>query len=135
MQKVKLDQAALGQNIRILVVENDEISKDLLERMCKKLGVQMDVARDGFDAIRKFGAVHYDLVIMDVQLPGISGIEVTSVIRSFEKKLGERTPIIGLSAHALQENRERCLEVGMNDYFSKPIDFDTLHQVIQEWVR
>jgi CheY-like chemotaxis protein len=135
MQKEKRYQAAPGRNIRILVVENDEISKNLLESMCQKLGAQTDVARDGFDAIRKFGAIHYDLVIMDVQLPGISGIEVTSVIRSFEKKLGERTPIIGLSAHALQENRERCLEVGMNDYFSKPIDFDTLHQVIQEWVR
>ncbi|MDW7670234.1 MAG: PAS domain S-box protein [Bacillota bacterium] len=135
LQKEKIDQAVLGRNIRILVVENDEISRDLLERMCQKLGVQMDAARDGFDAIRKFGAVEYDLVIMDVQLPGISGIEVTSVIRSFEKKLGERTPIIGLSAHALQENRERCLEVGMNDYLSKPIDIETLNQVIQEWVR
>jgi CheY-like chemotaxis protein len=135
MQKEKRYQAALGRSIRILVVENDEISKNLLENMCLKLGAQIDVARDGFDAIRKFGAIQYDLVIMDVQLPNISGIEVTSVIRSFEKKLGERTPIIGLSAHALQENRERCLEAGMNDYLSKPIDFDTLHQIIQEWVR
>ena len=127
--------AVLNREIRILAVEDDEISQSLLRKVGRRLGAQVDVARDGFEAIRQFGTVTYDLVLMDVQLPTINGIEVTAVIRSFEKKFGERTPIIGLSAHALMQDRDRCLEAGMNDYLSKPVDFDKLYRVIQEWVR
>ncbi|MEN1760985.1 PAS domain S-box protein [Anoxynatronum sibiricum] len=124
----------LKESIRILAVEDDEISQILLRKICRKLGAQVDLAQDGFEAIRMFGTTAYDLVLMDVQLPTISGIEVTSVIRSFEKKFGERTPIIGISAHALKQDKERCLAAGMNDYLSKPIDMEKLYQVIQEWV-
>ncbi len=125
----------LDSNIRILVVEDDEISQTLILKVGRKLGVQIDLARNGLEAIRKFGSAPYDIVLMDVELPNINGLEVTSVIRSFEKKFGERTPIIGVSAHAMSQDRERCLEAGMNDYLSKPVDFDKLYQVIQEWVR
>lgn len=125
---------ALDQNIRILVVEDDEISSLLLIKIARKLGVQVDVARDGLEAIRKFGERPYDMVLMDVELPNINGLEITAVIRSFEKKFGERTPIIGVSARAMMQDRERCLEVGMNDYLSKPVDLEKLLKVIQEWV-
>lgn len=124
----------VNENVRILAVEDDEISQILLRKICRKLGAQVDLAQDGFEAIRMFGTTAYDLVLMDVQLPTISGLEVTSVIRSFEKKFGERTPIIGVSAHALKQDRERCLAAGMNDYLSKPIDMEKLYQVVQEWV-
>lgn len=126
---------SLDKNLRILAVEDDEISQVLLLKVGKKLGVQIDLARNGLEAIRKFGEASYDIVLMDVQLPNINGLEVTSVIRSFEKKFGERTPIIGVSAHAMIQDRERCLAAGMDDYLAKPVDFDKLYQVIQEWVR
>lgn len=124
----------LDGNIRLLAVEDDEISRLLLMKIARKLGVQVDVAKDGLEAIRKFGERPYDMVLMDVQLPNINGLEVTAVIRSFEKKFGERTPIIGLSARAMMQDRERCLEVGMNDYLSKPVDLEKLFKVIKEWV-
>ncbi len=125
----------LDNKLRILAVEDDEISQVLLLKLGEKLGAQIDLARNGLEAIRKFASTPYDLVLMDVQLPNINGLEVTSVIRSFEKKFGERTPIIGVSAHAMSHDREGCLKAGMNDYLSKPVDFDKLYQVIQEWVR
>jgi PAS domain S-box-containing protein len=121
--------------LSILAVEDDEISQLLLQKIAPKIGAEIDLAKDGFEAIRKFGSRQYDLVLMDVQLPTINGIEVTSVIRSFEKKFGERTPIIGLSAYAMKQDQERCLEAGMNDYLSKPLNIEKLNKVIQQWVR
>lgn len=120
-------------SMQILAVEDDEISQILLKKLIERIGADLEVASDGIEAIQKYGQKKYDMILMDVQLPSISGLEVTEVIRTFERRTDEHTPIIGLSAHALNRDREECLASGMDDYMSKPIDFQQLLEIIEKW--
>ncbi|SFH69692.1 PAS domain S-box-containing protein [Tindallia magadiensis] len=130
----KESQLSLGtKNMKILAVEDDKISQLLLIKIMKEMNIELDLASDGLKAINLYGEKQYDLILMDVQLPSISGLEVTSVIRSFESRTDEHTPIIGVSAHAMNQDKEECLAVGMDDYLEKPIDFKQLSRMIKKW--
>ncbi|SDY62653.1 PAS domain S-box protein [Tindallia californiensis] len=118
---------------KILAVEDDKISQLLLKKLTQEMGFDLEVVADGLKAIEAYGENQYDLILMDVQLPSISGLEVTSVIRSFESRTDEHTPIIGISAHAMNKDKEECLAVGMDDYMAKPIDFKQLSHIIKKW--
>ncbi len=112
--------------LRFLVAEDHVVNQRLVVRLLEKRGHEVTVVADGHDAIAAIKQQPFDLVLMDVQMPGMGGFEATAVIRDFERDIGRRTPIIAMTAHALAGDRERCLHAGMDGYVAKPIRIDEL---------
>ena len=121
---------------RILVAEDNVINQDVVVEILKRAGYQCDVVSDGRQAVEAVLAKAYDLVLMDCQMPEMGGLEATHVIRQHEaagETAGSRpVPIVALTANAMKSDRERCLEAGMDDYLSKPLNPRKLIQMIEQ---
>jgi PAS domain S-box-containing protein len=122
--------AALAPPARILVAEDNLVNQRVVIGMLAKLGYQAEAVRNGVEAVRAIEHGSYDLVIMDCQMPELDGFEATRRIRGLS---GPRAsvPIVALTANAMQGDRERCLDVGMNDYVTKPVDVKRLSAALQ----
>ncbi len=116
----------------ILLVEDNAINQQVARETLKIFGASVDVAQNGREALEMVRATGYDLVLMDVQMPVMDGLTATRHIRAMPG--GADLPIVALTAHALAEDRERCLEAGMNDYLTKPIDADRLLATLRQWI-
>lgn len=118
---------------KILIVEDNKANQMVIQQILKKMGYyDADVAANGYEAIKCTQEKIYDAILMDIQLPELNGIETTQIIREKEKNTGQHIPIIALTARALKEDREQCLESGMDDYISKPIDTKKLSSTLKE---
>lgn len=113
---------------RILLVEDNEMNRDMLSRRLQRKGFEVAMAVDGRQGVEMARAGGYDLILMDMSLPEIDGWEATRQLRAAPET--QVVPIIGLTAHAMAGDRENCLEMGCDDYVSKPVDRDTLLNVI-----
>ena len=118
------------QELRILLVEDNTINQILAQRLVHKRGDQIVVTSNGREALAALERERFDLILMDVQMPEMSGIEVTAAIRRKEKETGGHIPIIATTASAMKEDKERCLEAGMDAYISKPIEREVLFETI-----
>jgi two-component system sensor histidine kinase/response regulator len=116
--------------LRILVAEDNLINQRVAVGFLSKLGHRVDLANDGGEAVSLLQRGNYDVIFMDMQMPGVDGIAATRMIRALPGPRG-KTPIIAMTANAMSEDRERCLEVGMNDYVSKPINPKGLAAVLE----
>jgi len=116
--------------LRILVAEDTPVNQKFILRLLDRWGHSAVLVTDGRKAVAEAVNGVFDLVLMDVQMPEISGLEAAAAIRRHEAERGRRTPIIAMTAHAIKGDRERCLGAGMDDYVSKPIDADMLRQII-----
>jgi PAS domain S-box-containing protein len=122
------------KSLRILVAEDHPVNRKLVTTLLAKRGhavESVDNGRSAVDAVTLAGARPFDIVIMDVQMPTMSGLEASVAIRERERTTGEHVPIVALTAHAMQGDRERCLQAGMDGYLSKPIDVDRLITTIE----
>jgi len=117
--------------IRILVAEDNAINQTLAVRLLEKRGYSATVAPDGQAAVAAFQAGGFELVLMDIQMPGMDGFEATAAIRECEKLTGGHIPIVAMTAHALVGDQERCLAAGMDGYVSKPIRTSELFATIE----
>ncbi|HMK61435.1 MAG TPA: response regulator [Dissulfurispiraceae bacterium] len=128
-------------NGRVLLAEDNETNQAVTKGMLEGYGLIVDIVNNGEDAIRALSENHYDLVFMDCQMPGMDGYEATRLIRAKEQEqlLGNGTaphvPIIALTAHAMQGDRELCIAAGMDDYLTKPFKKVELHLMIGRWMR
>ncbi|MCC6365204.1 MAG: response regulator [Bryobacterales bacterium] len=120
------------RRLRILVAEDNVINQKLLIRLLEKQGHEVDVAADGPTALSLTAHKHFDLVLMDVQMPGIDGLEATRRIRQREDGTGARTPILILTANAMLGDREKCMEAGADGYLPKPVSLERLTEAISE---
>ena len=121
---------------RILIAEDNEINQRVAVRMLEKLGLEADIVDNGAKAFAALKEIAYPLVLMDCQMPEMDGFQATAAIRLWEAELGHsRTPIIAMTAHAMPGDRERCLEVGMDDYLSKPITLSSLEATLSRWIQ
>ncbi|WP_300161570.1 response regulator [Solidesulfovibrio sp.] len=116
----------------ILLVEDNAINQQVAREILVRLGAAVDVAGHGREAVDMTGRVLYDAVLMDVQMPVMDGLAATRAIRA--QPGGEDLPIIALTAHALAEDRDRCLAAGMNDYLTKPIEPARLLAALGQWI-
>jgi PAS domain S-box-containing protein len=117
---------------RVLVVEDNAVNRKLAQRILEKRGFQVTLAVDGIQALLAVEKAAFDLILMDIQMPEMDGFEATAAIRKREQLAGKHTPIIALTAHAMKEDRERCLSAGMDAYVTKPIRPDELFRTIHE---
>jgi CheY-like chemotaxis protein len=120
--------------LKILLVEDHEVNQMVILNQLLMLGLEAECVENGEQAIAKLTQQHYDIVLMDCQMPVLDGYEATQEIRRREGS-DRHTIIIALTAHALPTDREKCLEVGMDDYLSKPIDQDALGAMIERWAQ
>jgi PAS domain S-box-containing protein len=114
------------KGLRILLAEDNLVNRTLAVRLLEKHGHAVEVATDGREALRKYQAGRFDLILMDVQMPEMDGFEATAGIRALEKTTGTHVPIMAMTAHALTGDRERCLAAGMDGYISKPFQVEEL---------
>ncbi|MBY0405670.1 MAG: PAS domain S-box protein [Cyanobacteria bacterium] len=121
-------------SLKILLVEDVQINRTIIMKSLEKLGHQIEVALNGFEAIEAFQNNHYDLILMDIQMPEMNGLDATRKIRSLEKS-GSHIPIIALSAQAMPEDLIACKEAGMDDYLSKPFKAEALYKVIYQLIQ
>jgi two-component system, sensor histidine kinase and response regulator len=122
-----------GQGAKILVVDDNPIGRDLAARIVGRLGHEVTTAQDGKQAVDLVLANRYDLILMDCQMPRMDGYEAAGEIRHREET-GRRVPIVAMTAHAMGDERERCLEAGMDDYLSKPFLPRDLAVMISRWL-
>lgn len=116
----------------ILLVEDNELNRDMLSRRLEKMGYQVELAIDGRDGVDKVLSLRPDLVLMDINMPVLDGWEAVRILK--EDTATKHIPVIALTAHAMTSDRDKAGEIGFNDYATKPIDFPALVQMIENWL-
>ena len=127
-------EGAPQRDHRILLAEDHPFNRKVALAMLLRAGYIVDAAVDGLKTLAAWKTGSYDLILMDVQMPGMDGLEVTQEIRRLEAESGGYTPIIGVTAHAMKEDREKCLDAGMDDYVAKPIERNILFAAINRYL-
>jgi signal transduction histidine kinase/ActR/RegA family two-component response regulator len=125
--------AARAQSTRqphVLLAEDNKVNQLVASALLEKLGYRVTVANNGNEAVILARDPSVELILMDVQMPGMSGLEATTALREAERESGRRVPIIALTAHAMAGDRAACIEAGMDGYLTKPIDFDALRDTL-----
>ena len=122
------------QTLRILLAEDNPVNQKLAVILLTKAGYSVDVVDNGARAVDAVVNQNYNVVLMDVQMPELDGLEATRRIRKLEAP-GRHVPIIAVTAHAMQGDRERCLEAGMDDYISKPLQRQELLAALERWIK
>lgn len=129
LNRAGLRSEQLPPDLRVLVVEDNAMNSAVIQRQLERLGLHPELASHGAEALTKEGP--FDIVLMDCEMPQMDGYEACAEIR---RRLGENGPIIiAMTAHALQGDRERCLQAGMNDYLSKPVKTEQLREMLERW--
>jgi two-component system sensor histidine kinase/response regulator len=125
-----LAEELIGKKAKVLVAEDNPVNKKLIAILLQKLGFEGEIVSNGKEAVEKAMTENFDICLMDIHMPVMSGIEATEEIR----KRGNTTlPIVALTADVFKEGKERCLEAGMNDFLSRPVQPDKLEKKIAEW--
>ncbi|GEM_PF-1774205 len=121
---------------RILVVEDNPVNQQVILGMLRKLGLQAEAVNNGQEAVEVLELIPYDLVLMDIQMPVMDGLKATLQIREAGSQvLNPEIPVIALTAHAFTEEITRCIDSGMNDYLTKPVDSQKLVSVLKKWLQ
>jgi signal transduction histidine kinase/CheY-like chemotaxis protein len=123
---------APGMKLRVLLAEDNLINQKLAVRILEKQGHGVTVANDGVEAVAAAQNGEFDVILMDVQMPNMGGLEAAAAIRTLERGTGRHVPIVALTAHAMKGDQERCLEAGMDGYVSKPIQANHLLEVMAQ---
>lgn len=118
--------------LRILLAEDNAVNQRVAVRLLEKRGHQVSVAVNGVEALEALRLGRFDLVLMDIQMPVMDGVETVAHIRELERSSGSHLPVIALTAHAMKDDKAHCLAAGMDGYVSKPIDPDELFAVMDK---
>jgi CheY-like chemotaxis protein len=133
----KITEAAKDMNksricLRVLLAEDNSVNQRLISRLLEKRGHEVDVVGNGVEALHALANKNYDLVLMDMQMPELDGLETTARIRMNEAAGDKHQAIVALTANAMSEDEERCRAAGMDGYLTKPIQFDKLDEVLEK---
>ncbi len=151
-REAQLEKSAPALSGRILVAEDNQVNQKVARSILEKLGLNVQVVNNGQEVLNAMETASYDLILMDVQMPEMDGLEATRRIRVAEREdekarerlrdgetegsesLDSRIPIIAMTAGAMQQDRDRCLEAGMDDYISKPVNREEMARVLHKWL-
>ncbi|WP_353572283.1 PAS domain S-box protein [Candidatus Albibeggiatoa sp. nov. BB20] len=122
------------QDYQILIVEDNKINQAVVSDMLLQLGCHIKVAENGLQALKMLKAHHFDLTLMDCHMPEMDGFTATQHVRTQEQQTQLHLPIIALTANAMAEDKQRCLQAGMDDYLSKPVKIKELYRVLAKWL-
>jgi CheY-like chemotaxis protein/HPt (histidine-containing phosphotransfer) domain-containing protein len=128
-----LSPRRLTPSLHVLLAEDNAVNRELATTVLRKLGHSVTTVSNGQQALAAWERGSFDLVLMDVQMPAMDGMEATTLIREQEKDTGRHTPIFGLTAHAMMGDREQGLAAGMDEYITKPLRLESLIEAIQRW--
>jgi len=123
-----------GHRVDILVAEDNEVNQLVFTQILSETGYSFEIVGNGRLALQAFAEMNPRIILMDVSMPEMSGLEATAAIRASESEGDRRVPVIGITAHALKGDRERCLAAGMDDYLSKPISPKALAEMVERWI-
>ncbi|BDI34450.1 hypothetical protein CCAX7_65010 [Capsulimonas corticalis] len=133
-ERAVIAPAAMGRlNLRVLLAEDNAVNRKLALRLLEKWGCAADAVGDGAEALRAISRKRYDVVLMDVQMPGMDGLEAVGRLRRQEQITGDRLAVVAMTAHTMQGDREHCLASGMDDYIGKPVKPDELYAALARW--
>ncbi len=130
------EDEVLQLNAKILLVEDNPINQMVAQKMLEKIGLKAVLADNGIEALERLNEQSFDLVLMDCQMPEMDGFDATREIRKLDIKTLTQTPlpIVAMTANVMSGDREKCLEVGMDDYIGKPVQRDKLASVLKKWL-
>jgi CheY-like chemotaxis protein/anti-sigma regulatory factor (Ser/Thr protein kinase) len=134
------EKSVLGEEehfqAKILLAEDNKTTQTFMSIVLEDMGVEVDIADDGQIAIQKYKQNHYDLILMDGDMPNINGLDATKMIRAYEKSenIQNPIPIVALTANAIEGDRKRFLDAGMNDYLSKPLETSKLEECFAKYL-
>jgi CheY-like chemotaxis protein len=117
------------------VAEDHPVNQRITTRFLEKLGLEYELAGNGQEALEAFKKRHFDLVLMDVQMPVMDGLEATLAIRKLEGLRGTHVPIVALTANVLEEHRREARHAGFDDYLAKPVKFEELRERVHKWTQ
>lgn len=121
------------EGTKVLLAEDNIMNRRLAEELMHHVGISVECAGDGREVLLMVATERYDLILMDIQMPLLDGYETTKALRADPR--WSRLPIVAMSAHTLNENRERSLSLGMNDHLTKPIDTEQLYAALMRWIK
>jgi len=124
---------SLNAGVNVLLVEDEAVNRELMDALLTSLGHQVEIAKNGHEAVRMAAAKEYDFILLDISMPKMDGFEASRQIRGLENA-NTRTPIVAMTAHVTPEDKDSCYEAGMNDYLSKPVSFSKLKKVLATWL-
>ncbi len=134
VQEVRPDTAVLGAQLKVLLAEDNLINQLVAKKILERLGCEVHVAGTGRRALEMMDASDYHAVFMDIQMPEMDGLEAVEVFRGREAATGKRLPIFAMTACAMDEDRERCIAVGMDEFLTKPLDMNQIKDVLEKLV-
>jgi len=123
-----------GKILRVLLVEDYQTNQQVAAMHLEGAGFKVELAENGRQAVEAYKSRSCDIILMDIQMPEMDGYEATRLIREFEQEKEDRTPIIAMTAHASEEDREKCLTAGMDDFISKPLRRRDLLNILEKWL-
>jgi len=127
------EAAVLGVGAHVLLVEDNLFNQKVATRLLETLGCRVTLAENGQRAVEAAAIQNFDLVLMDCQMPVMDGLEATRLIRELDGERGQ-VPVVAMTANVLGEHRQACLEAGMDDFASKPVNKKTLREIVSRWV-
>ena len=128
-------RAKSEKKLKVLVAEDNVVNQMVIKAILQKLNCEATISSDGADAVAAYKEGRFDVILMDVSMPIMDGAAATAEIRRLQQKTGDATPIIGVTAHAMREDRQRCLDAGMDDYLPKPVKEDALYETLLRWTQ
>ncbi len=124
-----------SENIQILLAEDNPINQRVIKEFLTRRGYKVDIAQSGSEVLNKIQSENYHLILMDLEMPDMDGIQTTQKIRKMEENTGTHIPIIALTAYSLEEKKNACLSVGMEDYITKPVHPEALMNTVAKYVK
>ena len=131
----KINEIEKIRGSKVLLTEDNEINQQVARELLEKADLIVTIANNGKEAIEKVEGSEFELVFMDVQMPEMNGLEATGCIRKNPRSSIRNLPIVAMTAQAMAGDREKCIEAGMDDYITKPIDINELHSVLVKWIK
>lgn len=130
---VAIYESEMGNKLKILLVEDNILNQRVVTFSLKKFQHEVIIANNGLEAVEMFSSDVFDVILMDIMMPVMDGIEATVRIREIEKSksVSKPTPIIALTANTMDNDREKCISYGMNEFLAKPFDIGKLHSVLE----